>query len=134
MTYTVTDADGDTAELSFVLTVTGDSTEAEGIPEYEPLRAWTVSDGRVTFSLLGSGECLAVSDLTLFGVDFTVHTSKWQRRASENSPWSDIPGTAHTGGVCAYSPTEAGQYRGVAEISIDGTIGNYSSGNVLTVS
>ena len=134
MIYTVTDADGDTAELSFVLNVTRGSAASEGTAEYRPLPVWTVSgEGRVSFSVFGSGECITIGDLTVLGVAYTVHTSKWQTRANANSRWTDIPGTTHSGGICAYSPTESGEYRGVAEISIDGTVGKYSSNNTLTV-
>ena len=134
MIYTVTDADGDTAELSFALNVTSGSATGEDTAEYQPLRVWTVSgEGRVTFSIFGSGECISIGNLTVLGAAYTVHTSKWQTRADANGPWTDIPGTTHDGGICAYSPTESGQYRGVAEISVDGTRGKYSSNNILTV-
>ena len=134
MTYTVTDADGDTAELSFALHVTSGSAAGEDTAEYQPLRVWTVSgEGRVTFSVFGSDECITIGNLTVLGAAYTVHTSKWQTRVDANGPWADIPGTTHDGGICAYSPTESGQYRGVAEISVDGTRGKYSSNNILTV-
>ena len=44
----------------------------------------------------------------------------------------DIPGTEREG-LCSYSPTSAGEYRLVAEITIDGERGHYSSENTFTV-
>ena len=101
--------------------------------EYTPLDDWTVSDGRVQFFFLSAGQCVNVGNVTLNGVTYTVHSSKWQRRANANSAWSEVPGTEHTGGVCSYSPTEPGHYRGVAEISIGGERGKFASKNFLTV-
>ena len=45
----------------------------------------------------------------------------------------DVPGTEHNGGVCAYSTTIPGEYRLVAEISIGGQRGFYSSENTFIV-
>ena len=104
-----------------------------GEDTYTPLDVWFVSDGRVQFLFFSAGRCVQLKDTSLNGVTYTVHASKWQRRTDENSAWTDIPGTENTGSVCSYSPTEAGQYRGVAEISIDGERGMYSSKNFLTV-
>lgn len=44
----------------------------------------------------------------------------------------DVSGTERNG-VCAYSPTNSGEYRLVAEISIGGEREFYSSENTLTV-
>ena len=76
---------------------------------------------RLGFTVRG---CFDYDNVTIDGVGYTVHSSKWQRRDDENSPWTDIPDTDYEGGVCSYSPTEPGQYRGVAEISIGGERGN----------
>ena len=107
-------------------------TNSSGDP-YTPLESWTVSDGRVQFFFFSAGQCVNLGNTTLNGVTYTIHSSKWQKRADASSAWTDISGTEHTGGVCSYSPTEPGQYRGVAEISIDGARGEYATKNILTV-
>ena len=105
------------------------------VEQYPLLERWTVASGTVTYGANTSAGCVAVSDTAIDGVAHTVHTSKWQKRADESSPWTDIAGTGRTGMVCAYTPpaTAAGQYRGVAEISVGGERGEYSTHNVLTV-
>ena len=97
---------------------------------YTPLEGLRVSDGRVQFlfaSAVGR-QCIRLSSIN--GVVYTAHTSKWQRRAG--ATWVDIPGTEREV-LCSYSPTSPGEYRLVAEISIDGERGFYSSENTLTV-
>ena len=79
------------------------------------------------------GGGIIIGNTTVNGVTYTIHNSKWQRRTNASSGWVDIPGTERTGQVCSYSPTEPGQYRGVAELSIGGTRNKYSSKNTLTV-
>ena len=98
--------------------------------EYTPLPGLRVSDGRIQYGFFSPGECIPISGINLNGVIYTVHTSKWQRRAG--STWADVSGTEHNGGVCAYSPTSPGEYRLVAEISIGGQRGFYSSENTFT--
>ena len=100
---------------------------------YTPLDDWTVSDGRVQFFLLSAGRCVSLGNTTLNGVTYTIHDSEWQKRDDATSAWKAIPGTGRTGSVCSYSPAEPGQYRGVAEISIGGERGKYSTKNILTV-
>ena len=97
---------------------------------YTPLEGLRVSDGRVQFLFASAGQCINLSNSSINGVVYTTHTSKWQR--SDGSAWVDIPGTER-GGLCSYSPTSPGEYRLVAEISIDGERGHYSSENTLTV-
>ncbi len=105
------------------------------VEQYPLLERWTVASGTVTYGANTSAGCVAVSDTAIDGVAHTVHASKWQKRADESSPWTDIAGTGRTGMVCAYTPpaTAAGQYRGVAEISVGGERGEYSTHNALTV-
>ena len=98
--------------------------------DYIPLDGLRVSDGRVQFGFASAGQCIVLSNTSINGVVYTTHTSKWQRRAG--SSWVDIPGTERAG-LCAYSPTSPGEYRLVAEISIGGQRGFYSSENTLTV-
>ena len=97
--------------------------------EYTPLPGLRVSDGRVQFLFASAGQCINLNS-TINGVAYTTHTSKWQRR--EGATWVDVPGTERDG-VCAYSPTSPGEYRLVAEISIGGQRGFYSSENTLIV-
>ena len=108
---------------------------SEGEGTYTPLDGWVVSDGSVRFFFFKTAaSCIQVDGTSLNGVTYTVHASKWQRRTDESSAWTDIPETEeNTFDICSYSPTEPGQYRGVAEISIDGEKGYYSSENTLTV-
>ena len=98
--------------------------------DFTPLEGLRVSDGRVQFGFASAGQCIVLSNSSINGVVYTTHTSKWQRRAG--SSWVDIPGTERAG-LCSYSPTNPGEYRLVAEISIDGERGYYSSENTLTV-
>ena len=107
--------------------------------DYLPLEGLRVSEGggvqyRAGFLSLsaGPGRCIYLSNSNLSGVVYTIHQSKWQRRTG--STWVDIPGTeSEEGGLCGYSATSPGEYRVVAEISIDGERGYYSSENTLTV-
>ena len=98
--------------------------------DYTPLKGLRVSDGRVQFLFASAGQCIVLSNSSINGVVYTTHESKWQRRTG--STWVDIPGTEREG-LCSYSPTNPGEYRLVAEISIDGERGYYSSENTLTV-
>ena len=95
---------------------------------YTPLDGLRVSDGRVQFLFASAGQCIQLSNSSINGVVYTTHTSKWQIRSG--SSWVDIPGTERNG-LCSYSPTSPGEYRLVAEISIGGQRGFYSSENTL---
>ena len=97
-----------------------------------PLEAWTVSEGSVQFEHLSSEGCIDLDSQMLVGVSYTVHDSVWQARADEAAEWADLAGTEKTGSLCAYSPTEPGAYRGVADITIDGIPGLYSSSGTIT--
>ena len=93
------------------------------VPQYAALADWTVSLAEVRYGALASRGCITLD---------SIHTSKWQSRAGPSSPWTDVAGTVRTGQICSYSPSEPGQYRGVAEISVNGVRGMYSTSNVLT--
>ena len=99
--------------------------------EYTPLPGLRVSNGSIQYLFFTAGNCINLSNTTLNGVVYTVHTSKWQMRAG--STWEDVPDTEHNGGVCAYSTTSPGEYRLVAEMSIGGQRGFYSSENTFIV-
>ena len=98
--------------------------------EYTPLPGLRVSDGRVQYLFFSAGQCINLSNSSINGVVYTTHTSKWQRR--DGATWVDVPGTERYG-VCAYSTTNPGEYRLVAEISIGGQRGFYSSENTFIV-
>ena len=115
------------AAAVLLLAASGSLLQAQ---DYTPLKGLRVSDGRVQFLLASAGRCIVLSNSSINGVVYTTHESKWQRRAG--STWVDIPGTEREG-LCSYSPTSPGEYRLVAEISIDGEKGHYSSENTLTV-
>ncbi len=99
--------------------------------DYERHSDWTVQSGRVRFLFFSAGECISLSG-TINGVTYTSHTSRWQRRTNADSPWMDVPGTAKEGSICSYTPDSPGEYRSVAEISIDGVRGRYTANNTLT--
>ena len=110
----------------------GTETGSTSGGNYTPLDDWTVSSGRVRFLFFSAGRCVRLVDSTINGVTYTIHSSKWQRRAPSASAWVDIPGTEASAAVCSYTPNESGQYRGVAEITIGGTRGSYATKNVLS--
>ena len=118
--------EGRTGEASTGGTGTGDATT------YERLDLLQVSPGRVQFSFLSAGGCITLGNTTINGVSYSVVSSKWQTRADSASAWSDVSGTERTGQLCSLNPTASGQYRLVAEITINGTTGNYSS-NILSI-
>ena len=97
---------------------------------YRPLDGLRISPGRVQYLFFSAGNCIILNNSTVNGVSYTTHTSKWQRR--EGTAWVDVPGTQRSG-LCSYSPTRAGEYRLVAEITINGVRGRYASENTLTV-
>ena len=98
-----------------------------------PLEAWTVSDGGVKLEYLTSTNCFSVASAMLVGVSYTAHASRWQARVDAQSEWVDLPGTQKSGQLCAYSPTEPGEYRGVADVSVDQVPGLYSSSNSISI-
>ena len=53
-------------------------------------------------------------------------------RADSNSAWADVADTAEEGRVCALDPSEPGEYRLVAEVTIDDETGMYAS-NVMVI-
>ena len=116
--------------LSVLLGFAAPETGAQEEPTR--LEELVVSDGRVQFFSFSAGGCIVVSDTTVNGVTYTIHESYWQRRSGAGSAWADIPITRALGQVCAMSPTDPGDYRLVADISIDGVRGLYSS-NILSV-
>lgn len=96
------------------------------------LTNWMVSDSGVRFDYLNSANCIDIAPRMIVGVSYTVHTSGWQRRDTAESEWSYVPGTLRTGEICAYDPDVAGQYRGIADITIGTARGLHASANFLT--
>ena len=90
-----------------------------------------VSDGEVRFLNFVSGACIRINGSIIGGVYYFVHSSKWQRRSGAGSPWEDIPGTAETDALCAFSPESEGEYRLVADITIGDERGLYKSNTLF---
>ena len=101
-----------------------------GADRFVPLEGLSVSPGRVSFGPVSSQGCIAVENVIVDGVHFAVLHSKWQTRAGPNAEWNDVEGTEAIGELCAHTPSTPGEFRLVAEITIDGKTGQYAS-NVL---
>ena len=99
---------------------------------YERFLPIVVTSGRITLGLESTTACVEVNELNLLGVTYTVLRSAWQRRASESEDWSSIAGTETELELCAYVPTESGQYRLIGDVEVNGVLNHYAS-NVLTV-
>ncbi len=110
---------------------TATAPEARAEEDYERLPDWIVESGRVRFLFFSAGECITLGG-TINGVTYAIDTSKWQRRADADSPWTDVANTVKEGSICSYTPDSPGEYRGVAEISIGGVRGRYATHNTLT--
>ena len=126
ITVTASDPDRLAATQQARVTVSSDS-------DYQPLPGLTItSDGRVRFGFI-TARCIGLSG-TINGVRYQTHWSQWQRRTSA-SAWTMVSGTQTTGQLCGYdlSGKPAGEYRLVAEITINGVRGKYRSTNTLTV-
>ena len=102
-----------------------------GTDPYERLDTLEVSPGRVQFSFFSAGRCISISNTTINGVTYTIESSKWQRRADANSAWADVADTEESGQICSLNPSESGEYRLVAEITIDGSTGMYASNTMI---
>ena len=101
--------------------------------QYAALPQWAVAPGRVGFGSTLAGGCVTLAGTPLGGTAYTVHSSKWQRRTGAGDAWTDVPGTARAGQLCPYEPTEPGEYRAVAEITVGDERGMFASSDVLTV-
>ena len=98
-----------------------------------PLEAWVVSNGAVRFEYLDSDACIDLRDTMLVGTTYLVHSSGWQRRDGPEGEWQYVPGTNRSGQICAYTPTDPGEYRAVADLTIDGVRGLHASLGVVQV-
>ena len=97
---------------------------------YTRLAVLQVSAGRVSFGPLSSANCIAIADLTVNDILYDVDASKWQTRPDADGTWTDVDDTSTSAEICAYTPTETGQYRLAVDMEIDGEAGKYAS-NVL---
>ena len=110
---------------------------------HERLLALSVTPALVRFGSQQSNGCVGFDGAAIDGVRHEVIASKWQRRAESSAQnlegqhrggdaeWTDVQGTEVTGALCTHAPSEPGQYRLVAEVTIDGVRGKYAS-NLLT--
>ena len=109
---------------------TDDNDEVE--PVYERFAAIVVEIGSITLGFESTTTCVEVNELNLLGITYTVLRSVWQHRADESEAWSDIAGTERELELCAYSPTDSGQYRLIGDVEVNGVLNHYAS-NILTV-
>ena len=128
---TFANEDGDVIEVTIENGGRGNSIE----DTLTPLNGLRVTEGGgiqyrtgALTQLVGSGNCIYLSNSSINGVVYTVHKSQWQRR--EGSTWVDIPGTERDA-LCGYGPATPGEYRVVVDMSIDGERVNYYSENTL---
>ena len=94
-----------------------------------------VQTGGLTLTV---GGCIQWNNASINNTTYDIRSSKWQYRKGDDSEWVDIPGSELTGEICAFDLSYidikgGGQYRPVAEISIDGEVGKYTTSNVLLV-
>ncbi len=101
-----------------------------GADRFVRLEMLSVSPGQVRFGPVSSSDCIAVENVFIDGTHFAVLQSKWQTRAGPDAEWDDIEGTQTVGELCAHAPSAPGEFRLVAEITIDGKTGQYAS-NIL---
>ena len=104
--------------------------EAGAEDGYMRLGTLNVSAGQAVFGPSSSGGCIVIRDLMVNDIHYEADISKWQMRPYTGGMWTDIENTETWGEVCAYTPTESGQYRMVVEMDIDGEAGKYGS-NVI---
>ena len=97
------------------------------------LSQWAVAPGQVGFGSALARGCVTLAGTQVGGTAYTVHSSKWQRRAYAGDQWTDVLGTARTGQLCPYEPSEPGEYRAVAEITVGDDRGLFASSDILTV-
>lgn len=129
-------ASSETKEYRLVANITIDGETREyasnffGSVIYSRLDALSVAPGEVNLDALTITECTTISNMTLSGVTYTVKSSKWQKRATDEEDWSDVDSTVTTGELCPYDPEDSDQYRLVGKFVIDDETGYYSS-NVM---
>ena len=101
-------------------------------PVYERFEAIVVASGSITLVVETTTGCVEVNERNIVGNTYTVLRSVWQHRTDESDDWSDIDGTEKVLELCAYTPTESGQYRLIGDVEENGVLKHYAS-NILTV-
>ena len=104
----------------------------EPVDPHVRLDGLEVSSGLISFGPESDSDgCVAVDSLAHDGVTYTVKSSKWQQRRNADWPWADVAGTAATGELCPFTPSDPGHYRLVAEVELDGETGHYASNTLV---
>ena len=105
--------------------------------DYEELDDLRVEPGRVMFYFSNLGGCWITEGpgpgSSINDVTYKFGDSWWQTRVDASSPWTEVPDTRRNG-LCPLDPAEPGEYRIIAEITIDGVAGVYTSSNTFTIS
>lgn len=92
------------------------------------------------------GGCGGAGTYGAGGKDYQFKNFKWQHNATNKgyrsgeitSSWKDIPGSGRSSGVCAFDADYIeemgpGLYRFALDVSIDGVVRKYASGNAIWV-
>ena len=101
------------------------------VDDYIRLGILAVSTGSIEFGETVSDGCIALVDVEHNDAVYTVRNASWQWRTNADWPWSEVADTASTGELCAYTPTEPGQYRLVTEVEVDGVSRRLSSNTLV---
>ena len=109
------------------------ASQREPSSAIESLPLWRVESGRISFSYLSSGTCMRMRNLSVGGKSYTVERSQWWRRSDASAAWTPVAGTAREGRVCALVPPVPGEYRAVADFSVDGARMTFRSANSLMI-
>ena len=93
---------------------------------------------KLGFITMNIGGCIEWHNANINGTTYSTRASKWQYRKGNNAEWVDVPGSERSSSICAFDASYidkmgGGQYRPVAEISIDGKVGEYTTSNFFIV-
>jgi hypothetical protein len=117
------DPGGNSATITISVTVNA-AAHPDDNESYQPLPRVVVSAGRVEFfdlSAQGAGSCIEVDPQRIFRMDleaasYQFHHSRWQRQVAYG--WETISGTERgENSLCTYTPTQAGLYRMVGDVT-----------------
>ena len=100
----------------------------------KPLSGLTITtSGAIRIGGITNLGCIS-SPVEINGVRYVVHWMEWQRRTA-GSAWTQVAGTRRNGMLCGYSlaNAQAGEYRFVGEMTVNGVRGRYRSENTVTV-
>ena len=109
------------------------TVSAPAEPEPVPLDGLRVQPGQVSFGFFNTaGGCIQLDGSFLNGVAHTISGSRWQTRPGPGGAWTTVQGTERSDDrMCAYTPSAAGDYRLVVDMTIGGTAGVHSSNVIL---